>query len=145
MTTTGLKALFLVFYLGMCLLYSCKRSQISRKSLDQELLRTAGRGDKKSVQEVLERGANIEARDEEGQTALELAAYGGHTPFVALLLDKGAREKNRALLRAAAGGPSVIAVISEEQDHSPLPANSMPEGAAMEPEKTAKLPLTIHS
>lgn len=139
MTTTRVKTLCLILCSGMCLFSGCKRTQNISKSPDQELLHAAENGDKKSMQEALKHGANIEAKDDKGQTALELAAYSGHTALVALLLDMGAREKNRALLQAAAGGPNVLVVIPEGEAHSPLSANSMPEGAAMEPEKTAKL------
>ena len=64
MTTTGLKALFLVFCSLACLFGSCKRSQISSETLDQELIHAAQSGDKDSVQEALERGAHIEAKNQ---------------------------------------------------------------------------------
>jgi len=45
------------------------------------------------VRLLLERGADINAKGNDGRTALYLAASGGHGPTVRLLLDRGADHK----------------------------------------------------
>ena len=59
-------------------------------SLDQALIQAADQGDAAQVQQLLDKGANIEAKDEQGYTALYRAAYRGNADLVKLLLAKGA-------------------------------------------------------
>jgi len=59
-------------------------------SLDNELVVAAEKGDTAAVQQLLQKGANVEARDSGGGTALLWAAEGGYTEVAKLLLDKGA-------------------------------------------------------
>lgn len=47
------------------------------------------RGDAEGVREQLARGANANARNRHGQTALMLAAHGGHLAVVQALLAHG--------------------------------------------------------
>ena len=47
------------------------------------------------VRELLDRGANINARDHEGETALIRAAFWGHLAIVRLLLERGANANAR--------------------------------------------------
>lgn len=58
-------------------------------------------------------GADLEAVDSSGQTALMMAAIKGHAPSVALLLERGARVDNpdgwTALHYAASGGHAEVA------------------------------------
>jgi len=69
-----------------------------------------GRGDAEMVKLMLDRGAAIEAKDEDGWTAIMLAAYNGHTEIVKMLLDRGAAveardaDGNTALMWAAMEG-----------------------------------------
>ena len=56
----------------------------------------AFRGNTAAVINLLERGANVNARDEDGDTALMFAAYKGHALVVALLLQYGANVYARA-------------------------------------------------
>ena len=76
-------------------------------SLDQQLIQTAGYGNTAAVLSLLQRGANIEAKDNFiGNTPLIEAAGDGNADTVKLLLDKGANieAKNKSgetpLLRA---------------------------------------------
>ena len=54
------------------------------------LINAANKGDSEVVEALLDSGADINARDEQNQTALHLAASRGHTPIVKLLLERGA-------------------------------------------------------
>ena len=63
----------------------------SMENLDDQLLDACGQGDRKEVARLLRKGANIEARDEQGQfTPLHLACMQGNKSVVTLLLGKGA-------------------------------------------------------
>jgi ankyrin repeat protein len=60
------------------------------------LMLAAFRGDAAAVVKLLERGADVNARDGDGDTALMFAAYRGHGLVVALLLQYGANVYARA-------------------------------------------------
>jgi ankyrin repeat protein len=60
------------------------------------LMLAAFRGDVAGVLDLLERGADANARDADGDTALMFAAYKGHGLIVALLLQYGANVYARA-------------------------------------------------
>jgi hypothetical protein len=66
------------------------RLYISHMSLDSELLEAARKGDVRKVRELLDRGADVDARDKYGWTPLHLAAYRGYAEVARLLLDRGA-------------------------------------------------------
>ncbi len=57
-------------------------------SLDRDLLNAAFNGDTAKIQDLLDKGANIEARSRDGSTALIAAAGNGKAEAVKLLLDK---------------------------------------------------------
>src|SRR4030095_11805795 len=69
---------------------------------------TVTRGDVAAVRALLQDGADVDARDRHGQTALMLAAHAGHDDVIAVLLEHGAaldvtaKFVLSALLRAAA-------------------------------------------
>jgi hypothetical protein len=58
--------------------------------LDEELFEAARSGDAAKVRELLERGANPNAKHEWGTTPLHLAAMGGRLNVARLLLERGA-------------------------------------------------------
>ena len=60
------------------------------------LMLAAFRGDAAAVLNLLEGGADVNARDRDGDTALMFAAYRGHALVVALLLQYGANVYARA-------------------------------------------------
>jgi len=66
------------------------RLYISRMSLDSKLIEAARKGDVRKVRELLDRGANVNARDMIGDTPLHDAAYHGFLNVAKLLLDRGA-------------------------------------------------------
>jgi ankyrin repeat protein len=78
------------------------------KGLDARLLQTAKHGDRAGVLELLKRGANVNAGDEDGWTPLLWAAADGNVQTIEALLDAGAdsgavtrRERQDALMLAA--------------------------------------------
>ncbi|HUQ90805.1 MAG TPA: ankyrin repeat domain-containing protein [Bryobacteraceae bacterium] len=58
---------------------------------NEDLLSAARKGDLSTVQALIQKGADVEAKTAYGQTPLFLASMNGHTPVVAFLLEKGAR------------------------------------------------------
>jgi ankyrin repeat protein len=65
-------------------------SEEEQKRLNNELLRAANIGDNAGIERLLKKGASINAKDNDGWTALMWAAASGHTPACAFLLEKGA-------------------------------------------------------
>lgn len=57
---------------------------------DTALHRAAARGQGAAVRLLIERGANVNAVDDEGTTPLILASYRGHVEVAKLLLERGA-------------------------------------------------------
>ncbi len=62
--------------------------------LDQQLRQAANQGNLSAVNEVLTQGADVNAREEFGDTALNLAAESGHVDIVERLLEAGADLEN---------------------------------------------------
>jgi cytohesin len=61
-------------------------------------------GDLSGVQELLDDGADVNAKDEHGWTALHYAAFSGHREIIELLLAKGANVTGMTALHYAASG-----------------------------------------
>jgi ankyrin repeat protein len=59
-------------------------------NLKQGLIDATIKGDRPTVTELLSRGADVNAKDDNGQTALMVATYKGEVGLVHLLLEKGA-------------------------------------------------------
>ena len=57
---------------------------------NKKLLEAARKGHTKTVQTLLEKGADVNANDMDGWTALIFAIVKGHTDIVQILIDKGA-------------------------------------------------------
>lgn len=72
------------------------------KSDDQMLLDSAASGDLSMVDQALNAGAVIDAQDQDGASALILAAKHQHDPVIQLLLDKGANPNIRNHARRSA-------------------------------------------
>ena len=85
-----------------------------------ELLEAVKRGDAERVRELLDRGADPNARDERGWTPLHYAAERGRADVARLLLDEGARvdaEDGEGLtplhFAAEAGSPEAVKLLVE--------------------------------
>ena len=63
-------------------------------TLDEQLRQAANQGDLSAVDEALAQGADVDARGEYGDTALNLAAEAGHLDVVERLLEAGADLEN---------------------------------------------------
>jgi ankyrin repeat protein len=68
----------------------CARKPVDSTRLDADLLESARKGNTTAVQQFLQRGAHIEAKDQGGSTALALASDYGHADTVELLIKQGA-------------------------------------------------------
>ena len=62
--------------------------------MDRELIAAAERGDLPSVQNLIARGANVNAKDEKQDSAFLIASANGHTAVVKLTLAAGADLKS---------------------------------------------------
>ncbi|TMW69735.1 hypothetical protein Poli38472_001891 [Pythium oligandrum] len=88
-------------------------SWLSRRPDEQKLIEAAGKGDLSRVKKLLEKGADVNALDKYGRTALHLASFYGHSDVVGLLLghvacDVNALDKVRVLVSAMLGGQTAL-------------------------------------
>ncbi len=85
--------------------------------LSQELLEAVRSGQTANVRSLLGRGANPNAKDDNGSTALMEAATRGHTPIVKLLLAKRAEVNAKSegftvlMLTVTSFGPNRVEVV----------------------------------
>lgn len=86
------------------------KSQMSgAESLDAGLIAAVSTGDVNGVQDFLTRGANANAKNPQGLSALAVAAYLGNAQMVNALLRHGARDMDgNALAYAQAGGHTEV-------------------------------------
>lgn len=95
-------------------------------NINRELIIAAGKGDINTVENLIGKGANVNARDVEDWTALMLAGKGGHTGVVKAVLKRGAKVNMKniygftALMWAAKGGhtDTVKAMLDKGADVS---------------------------
>jgi ankyrin repeat protein len=80
-------------------------------ALDQQVLEAAKSGDLALVKSLLHKGADLNAKDNDGNTVLMAAAFGGNLELVKFLIDKGMDidaktpvNSSTVLMSAAAGG-----------------------------------------
>lgn len=104
-------------YSGIIL--SWKRNSDLKEINYRELTEAAHKGDIKSIESLLDQGANINGKDEYGDTALIKASRNGRTETVRFILDKGAdvnlADKNFAtpLIHAACSGwTDIVEILS---------------------------------
>ena len=98
---------------------------VNAQDINQDLIDAAERGDTATVKALLTNDEIVNARDEEGWTALMVASGGGHIAIVQALLEAGAdvnAKKNNgwtALMVAAYGGQTdVVKVLLEAGDQT---------------------------
>jgi len=90
------------------------RNEVKRHDPAQAVITAAYSGDTEAVIAQLDQGADLNARDCDGDTALILAADRGHIELVQVLVERGAdvNAKNQngetALLRAAGNGRAAV-------------------------------------
>ena len=72
------------------LLSACGGDSEPTAELGPQLVEAARAGNAEQVRSLLERGADVEARDPTGATALVAAAYGNHLDVARLLVEAGA-------------------------------------------------------
>ena len=88
---------------------------------EEEMRQAALEGDREKVKKTLDAGINVNAMNQEGHTALMLAAYNGHTDIVSSLIQRGAVVDRRdllgqtALLYASSGQfPETVRVLLDK-------------------------------
>lgn len=94
-----------IVWVGIMVLIPIYGAQASEEELDQELITAAGDGDIETVKRLLDKGANIDARNEAYDTPLLVASENGEIEIVDLLLKMGAKIEGGSggtLLRKAA-------------------------------------------
>jgi ankyrin repeat protein len=81
------------------------------------LNRASSKGDLSTVKKLLTEGADVNATDSSGRTALVEAAWGGHTDIVKYLIEKGANVNTgdnvgyTALMRASEEGHNAVVTV----------------------------------
>jgi uncharacterized protein len=76
--------------LGLLLIIAAKATAMAEVQVSDRLVMASEFGDMKEVTELLEKGANPNALDSMGRTALMTSAIAGHIEMVRLLLERGA-------------------------------------------------------
>jgi len=81
------------------------------------LVEAAARGDARQVADLLDRGADVDARDASGRTAVTAAVYAGSAQTVRVLVDAGAnvnlQDDSRANAFLALGETGNVSVLDE--------------------------------
>lgn len=94
----GVPASLLVVLMLVLSVSACGNEGSEAKApLGQQLIEAARSGDDSEVRSLLERGADIEARDSTGATALVAAAYGNHIEVARLLVGATSTSKTISL------------------------------------------------
>jgi uncharacterized protein len=84
--------------------------EIMSEGLDEQLLQIAERGDTDTLSKLIKEGANINAQDSKGQTAIMIATYNNDAETAKVLIEAGADVniqddmKNNPFLYAGAEG-----------------------------------------
>ena len=107
-----MKALVLtMFFVGLLFLNSCAN-----------LIDAAGKGDTARVNALLNKGADVNAKDKAGWTVLMLASDKGHTEIVKALIDKGAdvnatyNGKTALMYASDKGHTEIVNVLRQEEE-----------------------------
>lgn len=90
-----------------------RRFDCNENDVTDEWRRATESGDRKSIEVLLDAGADIDSRDHHGQTALMNAAHAGQTVVVDLLIRRGASLDHHAKYGLTA---VMLAVIADHTD-----------------------------
>jgi ankyrin repeat protein len=102
------------------ILFSCSKSA-DKIQLNNSLISVVSRGDDTAARDFLKKGADVNARDDNGCTPVARAAVGGYLSVVRLLLESGAdvntpcnHGPNALSLAAARGQEAVVLLLIEK-------------------------------
>ena len=165
LTRIALVTAIAIFSTGGCLsFFGGGYSGSANDSLDDQLLDAAWDGDLASIEDLLDRGADIEARDDDETTALMAASYWGKVGAVKLLLNRGADIEARndygdtALMMAFENGHDEVAAVLRawaaepvgrldaelaSRNQEPAPAAQAPRPSTPRPAEQNKTALLI--
>jgi ankyrin repeat protein len=117
---TGSRWLWLLLAAALLLAGGCREKH---RDLTTDLHRAAKAGDLAKVQMLIARGANLNARDDEGCTPLHLAAQNGHKEVVEVLVRCGAQ------VNSEDGSGRTPADVAVENNHRTVVEYLVGEGA----------------
>ncbi|WP_339267023.1 ankyrin repeat domain-containing protein [Paenibacillus sp. FSL K6-1330] len=114
-----LSAILLILLLSACQ-PNLEKEEV--QNMDHELIEYAEQGNTEQVRQLLQSGANINATDEQGRTAVMAATYHNHVGTVEALIQAGAdinirdKQLNNVFLYAGAEGMMEILRLAIEAD-----------------------------
>ncbi|MGG3306990.1 ankyrin repeat domain-containing protein [Paenibacillus lautus] len=114
-----LSAILLILLLSACQ-PNLEKEEV--QNMDHELIEYAEQGNTEQVRQLLQSGANINATDEQGRTAVMAATYHNHVGTVEALIQAGAdinirdKQLNNVFLYAGAEGMVEILRLAIEAD-----------------------------
>ncbi|OME90667.1 ankyrin repeat domain-containing protein [Paenibacillus lautus] len=114
-----LSAILLILLLSACQ-PNLEKEEV--QNMDHELIEYAEQGNTEQVRQLLQSGANINATDEQGRTAVMAATYHNHVGTVEALIQAGAdinirdKQLNNVFLYAGAEGMVEIMRLAIEAD-----------------------------
>ncbi|MGO4786115.1 ankyrin repeat domain-containing protein [Paenibacillus sp. 2KB_20] len=114
-----LSAILLILFLSACQ-PNLKKEEV--QNMNHELIEYAEQGNTEQVRQLLQSGANINATDEQGRTAVMAATYHNHVGTVEALIQAGAdinirdKQLNNVFLYAGAEGMVEILRLAIEAD-----------------------------
>ncbi|WP_375120599.1 ankyrin repeat domain-containing protein [Paenibacillus sp. CR_12] len=112
--------MLLILFLSACQPNSEKHEV--KKDMDRQLIESAEQGNAEQVRQLLQSGANIDATDEQGRTAVMAATYRNHVDTVDALIQAGAdinirdHQLNNVFLYAGAEGMLNILRLAIDAD-----------------------------
>ncbi|WP_050802801.1 ankyrin repeat domain-containing protein [Paenibacillus sp. HGF5] len=112
--------MLLILFLSACQPNSEKHEV--KKDMDRQLIESAEQGNKEQVRQLLQFGANIDATDDQGRTAVMAATYRNHVDTVDALIQAGAdinirdHQLNNVFLYAGAEGMLDILRLAIDAD-----------------------------
>ncbi|MBY0158545.1 ankyrin repeat domain-containing protein [Cytobacillus firmus] len=112
--------MLLILFLSACQPNSEKHEV--KKNMDRQLIESAEQGNTEQVRQLLQSGANIDATDEQGRTAVMAATYRNHVDMVDALIQAGAdinirdHQLNNVFLYAGAEGMLDILRLAIDAD-----------------------------